>query len=685
MENVEYAVDRIKELCSMTEEIRTDLFSQTYRIDYGSEAEPNVKDIQVFSIPLQKQTEDRLFSRIGVSSKQHSQFYNNFATALKKDASKYKIITQSDQSEAFRDHVLVFDTIQRERLSNTEMKFYYVSKVTNKLTDSSFIENDSIRLSAVFKIWKSLLETIDLLSSVDLHLGTIELDDIFVDENDNPLVRLPVKVCFTHQGDVFKKLLPANVHTSILEGGVFTKDTDFYAVNSLIYSLLNGSLTPITFAPNVKPGYLEDRLSSLFSIADTKDVIASINSEIAALADAPEKDIVIPLDSENDSDDIEEKLSAIPLTVAVNAPQGQESEQTPSSLPSEPLQAGVPADTETDGESDQENTQDNKPEEKQKEKKGPLSKFASKLPGKKKGKEEESDEGSANIPPEGQPLKQVLSRKGGNDKKSKLDVLKNKKIVMPALAGILLLVFAFTQLMPSTDPTEGMTSATDDNESTFVVADQNDSSEGSHYSAIEKEDDSDNDTTPSSSTYSEDDEDTTSDEDETDEDTEEDEDTSSTSSSSSSGSSSGSSSSSSSNGSSSSSSTSNRSSSSSGSSSGTSTYRPTASSSSTSNSSSSSSTRKPTTSTSTTQTTSEPEKPVVKPVSTLTVSPNSLDMRVGDSVAVTPTMTCSFLSDSASVAVVDGGKVVAKGAGSCTITAKGIDGQTYNISVNVSG
>lgn len=681
MENVEYTVDRIKELCSMTKEIRTDLFSQTYRINYGFEAEPNVKDIQVFSIPLQKQTEDRLFSRIGVSSKQHSQFYNNFATALKKDASKYKIITQSDQSEAFRDHVLVFDTIQRERLSNTEMKFYYVSKVTNRLTDSSFIENESIHLSAVFKIWKNLLETIDLISGVDLHLGTIELDDIFVDENDNPLVRLPVKVCFT--GDTFKKLLPANVHTSILEGGVFTKDTDFYAVNSLIYSLLNGSLTPITYAPNVKPGYLEDRLSSLFSIADTKDVIASLNSEIAALADSPDKDIVIPLDSENDSDDIEEKLSAIPLTVAVNAPQGQESEQTPSSLPSEPLQAGVPSDTETDGESDQES----KPEEEQKEKKSPLSKFASKLPGKKKGKEEESDEESANIPPEGQPLKQVISRKGGNDKKSKLDVLKNKKIVMLALAGILLLVFAFTQLMPSTDPTEGMTSATDDNESTFVVADQNDSSEGSHYSAIEKEDDSENDTTPSSSTYSEDDEDTSSDEDKTDEDTEEDEDTSSTSSSSSSGSSSGSSSSSSSNGSGSSSSTSNRSSSSSGSSSGTSTYRPTASSSNTSNSSSSSSARKPTTSTaaSTTQTTSEPEKPVVKPVSTLTVSPNSLDMRVGDSVAITPTMTCSFLSDSASVAVVDGGKVVAKGAGSCTITAKGIDGQTYNISVNVSG
>ena len=681
MENVEYTVDRIKELCSMTKEIRTDLFSQTYRINYGFEAEPNVKDIQVFSIPFQKQTEDRLFSRIGVSSKQHSQFYNNFATALKKDASKYKIITQSDQSEAFRDHVLVFDTIQRERLSNTEMKFYYVSKVTNRLTDSSFIENESIHLSAVFKIWKNLLETIDLISGVDLHLGTIELDDIFVDENDNPLVRLPVKICFT--GDTFKQLLPANVHTSILEGGVFTKDTDFYAVNSLIYSLLNGSLTPITYAPNVKPGYLEDRLSSLFSIADTKDVIASLNSEIAALADSPDKDIVIPLDSENDSDDIEEKLSAIPLTVAVNAPQGQESEQTPSSLPSEPLQAGVPSDTETDGESDQES----KPEEEQKEKKSPLSKFASKLPGKKKGKEEESDEESANIPPEGQPLKQVISRKGGNDKKSKLDVLKNKKIVMLALAGILLLVFAFTQLMPSTDPTEGMTSATDDNESTFVVADQNDSSEGSHYSAIEKEDDSENDTTPSSSTYSEDDEDTSSDEDKTDEDTEEDEDTSSTSSSSSSGSSSGSSSSSSSNGSGSSSSTSNRSSSSSGSSSGTSTYRPTASSSNTSNSSSSSSARKPTTSTaaSTTQTTSEPEKPVVKPVSTLTVSPNSLDMRVGDSVAITPTMTCSFLSDSASVAVVDGGKVVAKGAGSCTITAKGIDGQTYNISVNVSG
>ena len=145
MENVEYTVDRIKELCSMTKEIRTDLFSQTYRINYGSEAEPNVKDIQVFSIPLQKQTEDRLFSRIGVTSKQHSQFYNNFATALKKDASKYKIITQSDQSEAFRDHVLVFDTIQRERLSNTEMKFYYVSKVTNRLTDSSFIENESTR------------------------------------------------------------------------------------------------------------------------------------------------------------------------------------------------------------------------------------------------------------------------------------------------------------------------------------------------------------------------------------------------------------------------------------------------------------------------------------------------------------------------------------------------------------
>lgn len=681
MENAEYTVDRIKELCSMTKEIRTDLFSQTYRINYGSEAEPNVKDIQVFSIPLQKQTEDRLFSRIGVSSKQHSQFYNNFATALKKDASKYKIITQSDQSEAFRDHVLVFDTIQRERLSNTEMKFYYVSKVTNRLTDSSFIENESIHLSAVFKIWKNLLETIDLISGVDLHLGTIELDDIFVDENDNPLVRLPVKICFT--GDTFKQLLPANVHTSILEGGVFTKDTDFYAVNSLIYSLLNGSLTPITYAPNVKPGYLEDRLSSLFSIADTKDVIASLNSEIAALADSPDKDIVIPLDSENDSDDIEEKLSAIPLTVAVNAPQGQESEQTPSSLPSEPLQAGVPSDTETDGERDQES----KPEEEQKEKKSPLSKFASKLPGKKKGKKEESDEESANIPPEGQPLKQVISRKGGNDKKSKLDVLKNKKIVMLALAGILLLVFAFTQLMPSTDPTEGMTSATDDNESTFVVADQNDSSEGSHYSAIEKEDDSENDTTPSSSTYSEDDEDTSSDEDKTDEDTEEDEDTSSTSSSSSSGSSSGSSSSSSSNGSGSSSSTSNRSSSSSGSSSGTSTYRPTASSSNTSNSSSSSSARKPTTSTaaSTTQTTSEPEKPVVKPVSTLTVSPNSLDMRVGDSVAITPTMTCSFLSDSASVAVVDGGKVVAKGAGSCTITAKGIDGQTYNISVNVSG
>lgn len=681
MENAEYTVDRIKELCSMTKEIRTDLFSQTHRINYGSEAEPNVKDIQVFSIPLQKQTEDRLFSRIGVSSKQHSQFYNNFATALKKDASKYKIITQSDQSEAFRDHVLVFDTIQRERLSNTEMKFYYVSKVTNRLTDSSFIENESIHLSAVFKIWKNLLETIDLISGVDLHLGTIELDDIFVDENDNPLVRLPVKICFT--GDTFKQLLPANVHTSILEGGVFTKDTDFYAVNSLIYSLLNGSLTPITYAPNVKPGYLEDRLSSLFSIADTKDVIASLNSEIAALADSPDKDIVIPLDSENDSDDIEEKLSAIPLTVAVNAPQGQESEQTPSSLPSEPLQAGVPSDTETDGESDQES----KPEEEQKEKKSPLSKFASKLPGKKKGKKEESDEESANIPPEGQPLKQVISRKGGNDKKSKLDVLKNKKIVMLALAGILLLVFAFTQLMPSTDPTEGMTSATDDNESTFVVADQNDSSEGSHYSAIEKEDDSENDTTPSSSTYSEDDEDTSSDEDKTDEDTEEDEDTSSTSSSSSSGSSSGSSSSSSSNGSGSSSSTSNRSSSSSGSSSGTSTYRPTASSSNTSNSSSSSSARKPTTSTaaSTTQTTSEPEKPVAKPVSTLTVSPNSLDMRVGDSVAITPTMTCSFLSDSASVAVVDGGKVVAKGAGSCTITAKGIDGQTYNISVNVSG
>ena len=109
---------------------------------------------------------------------------------------------------------------------------------------------------------------------------------------------------------------------------------------------------------------MEDRLSSLFSIADTKDVIASLNSEIAALADSPDKDIVIPLDSENDSDDIEEKLSAIPLTVAVNAPQGQESEQTPSSLPSEPLQAGVPSDTETDGESDQES----KPEEEQKEK-----------------------------------------------------------------------------------------------------------------------------------------------------------------------------------------------------------------------------------------------------------------------------------------------------------------------------
>lgn len=681
MGDAKYTVDRIKELCYKTPVIRTDLFSQTFRINYGSDSEPDMKDIQIISIPLQESLEEHIFSSAGITEKQRDLFYQAFASALKDNMKKYRIVSESTQPDALKEHLLVFDTIHRERLSSSEMKFYYVSKPVDQLMESCFIQNASIQLSSVIKIWKSLLETIELLDNADLHLGTIDVEDIFVDHREKILIRLPIKSDFIHQNNIFKNLLPTHFHLSTLENGSFTKDTDIYVVNSLIYSIFNGELVPIPFDSSEKSGFWNERLSKLFSITDTKELISVLNKALHDLEEIPENDLLIPLTCDNEALEIKKKLSAIPLTASVNEHQ-KKSEKEPMDLPSEIFANDIPSNIKAKTQNGQEESLENGKEGVKKEKKSPFSKFASQISGKKKeqGQLERSgllSDGTTSIP-EDKPLMKVLSRKSGDEKKSKLDVLKNKKIIMTAIAGALAFAFVFTNLMPSTDPADGMKNASEDDKSTFVVANKNDSNESGHYSAIEKVDENpENNSTPFSSTYSEEDGDTVSDKDET----EKDEVKTSNSSSSSAVSSAGSTNDSSSSGYRSSSSVSNSISSNSGSAS--SSYKPTTFSSSTSSS------KKPITSTTnqpsqSTITDTEQQVQVVKPISTLSVSPNTLDLRIGESIAITPTMTCLFLSDNASVAVVDEGEVVAKGKGNCIITAKGLDGQTYNISVNVT-
>lgn len=659
--DTKYTIERIKEFCFTAQAIRTNLFGQTFRINFGSDSETDMKDIQVISIPLQKSLEERIFSLAGITEKQRSLFYQEFATALKDDAKKNKIISQSAQADVLKEHILVFDTIQRERLSGSEMNFYYVSIAVDNLMESSLVQNESIQLSSVFKIWKNLLETIELLNNEGLHLGTIDIEDIFVDQKGRTLIRLPIKGYLVHQNSILKNLLPTNIHLSFLKDGSFTIDTDLYVVNSLIHNILNG---PTSFASGERLGPWEKRVSELFSCTDTKDLISILNKAIDELKEFPENDLSIPLACNNESREIKKKLSAVPLIGAVDS-QLKKIGDALLVLISKVLADRIPLDMERKEQDDQKECSSKNKKGIKIGKNSLFLKFVSQISSRKNEQSSLSDNATANVL-EDKPLKKVLSRKDGENKKQKLDVLKNKKIVMLIIAGALVFAVTFTNLIPSTDPAEGIKKVSEDEKSSFVVANKSDSKKSSHYSAIEKVDDNpENDSTPFSSTYSDDDEDTISDKDET-EQNELETSNSSSSSSNTSRSSSGISNSNSSN-----------------SSAASSSYKPSTS------SSSISSSRKPNLSTTnqitqSTATDTEQELQVVKPISTLSISPNTLELRIGQSIAITPTMTCLFLSDNASVAVVNGGEVIAKGKGTCTITAKGLDGQTYNISVSVT-
>ena len=728
-----YNIEDLKKLCNTSTLDYQDFMSKSYRVKVKTkENQTEEKNIRILSIPFDKDKEKVVFNMLGVEEDKANAFYTNLAIRIQNTR---EIHSKLKNKATLVTHIVFDEESLNESISKSEHNIYCVRTPVSPATQSLYINDNKTHLGAILRIGANLVEAAFLLANEGYHIGSASLDNIVVDARNNILIdSLLFSDKESNKDSFLTQIFPKNTHESVFATGNLSFKTDVYAIIAMLWNILSGKSGSDQPDLTVKPGYAPENVVSLLEKGLAQNVdenyIKELYDATAEIENDSKKNVFFTLGeppqkkskgkSKKDGKEGKGKEPEKNIAPAAAAAAGAASILTlPNSGESTPKgkdTKGKPSDPAPESEQaepkEEEPENENTPEPETGKKKSPFSKLKNRKEGKEKknkdGKKGKKDNTAAITPdgqndapqvPEGAQVQKVFKKKddGKGKKKFSLDDLKKKQVLLPTLAGILVVAIVAGNLWATPDAMEEPVA--EDEESSFVTVDSrdNDDDDDTHYSTIEKadEEDEDDSSVPSSSTYSGDDDEDDSSSSSTDSDS-----SSSSSSSGSSGSSgassgstsSGNTSSSSGSGSSSGTTSSTSSSSSNRGSSSTSTYRPSTSNSNSSSSGSSSkpSTSKPATSTTTTTTTpsttqpSEPAKPVVKPNTTLSVTPNTATIKVGESVEITPTMTCVFSSDSAHVAVVEDGRIIGKGAGTCTVTAKGLDGQTYNISVTVT-
>lgn len=718
MAQSQYDINLVKKICETARVKNQDLYSKTYSLSYPLEDGKTLdKQVRIVTLPLPPGKQEEALKHYNLTQEQSTDLYMAIAAIVNDEIQIQQDLIKKG-IDKFKNNVLVFDQISRKRQSKSESTFYFISSPVQPLTRSQYISDNKTMVSCLLKVWRSLIQTAKLLNENGHHLTDVTLNDIVVDQNDRILCTHLKEPKTTQDNDILRQALSENSHASVKESGQVTLETDIYNATALIYSLFNGNETSDNINPDVHPAHVSETVATLMKgalqLQPDPDIVEKLYDEIQEYKNSPEKDSTIQLNLPVSEEETRAKFADLPIMTEASKPAAAgiafatlptgsdtEAEQETSKdgslgKPSDPDEKTEEPSEAKENDSEEPEDPGSASEEKPTEKKGLAAKFKDKLPKKKKADAAKKNDEQKDAPVPIDPDKiTTVAKKKDKGKKNLFDIKDKKKLIAPVALGAAVLLLVVGNIIATPDPNDGMSSVTEEEGSSFVADSSSDDDDETHYSTIEKadeEDEEDSDSVPSSSTYSDDDEDSgssSSSDNEENENSDSSSETTTRMSRSPSNTSTSTSSESSSN-----SSSSNRSSSSSSSSSGSSSSsngnssRPSSSSSSSNKNSSSSNkvtTTRPNTNTSTTTTqTKEPEKPVVKPVTTLSVSPAKAEMRVGEKLTLTPTMSCVFSSDKSSVAIVEDGEIVAKEAGNCTITARGLDGQTYNIPVTVT-
>lgn len=669
----------IEQACIKENIVRENYFSTTYRVKLkislkSKRTKKQWWDITRTAIPFDPERETVLMRRFSISEDDLVKFYRSFAQCFK----VYNDFRKTLQvNETLRNHISFVEEYQEERKDAGARVFYTITQAAHPLTDSKYIHDNEVTLKAILEIGKQLIATAIIFDKIGGHINGIDLDMLTVDEEGHILLDSFVYASSPDASSVdYPASIPQNAGDCVIRDHEPSLQADIHAICAVMWALLSEqhfSTLPDTEEPlGAAPETLREFLEKGLNYEGDKEMVKELDHLLQQISDdelANQTFRFVPLPSEEQ------------LLAACSSMNGEADNVVGDALTAAVLAAAADKkgslDAKGDPEADNQALLDN------------LSGKTDAATG--AGSTDADVKGLPSAPDPSQATKnpniKKVPKKIDDGKKKKLN---RKQLLVPIGAGAVVLALVGGVLFANPDSLK-QTPITDsaDAESSFVNGSAPDDGEESHFSSIEKEDEEEDgeNSVPSSSTYSSDDED----EDESTDSDSSSESSSATSSSSDSGSSGAASTSSTSSGSSSggSSATTSRSSGSSPTRSTSSTPSRTSSSSTTtsrpktSTSTNASGSRNPSSSSASSNEETEDTTPVVKPPEQLSVSPASVNITVGENAIITPTMTCMYSSDSSSVATVENGRVVGVGVGSCTITAKGVDGQLFNIAVTV--
>lgn len=258
----------LDKLCSQDKLIRSNYFSETYRAELKVGDELGTWDIIHVSLPFSPLKEREAMVRFGLTKTQMLQFYKQFGRCVKNDIKITNFLSDSEVKSVVKYASYVIERKEETTGSDIYLVTRPMDMFTDKMHWNSGDETDNYEVLAFFA---RMLQISKGISAVQAHFGILDMDTVFMMEEDNKeLVTLGGFMYGAQDSDTHVELpmaYPAHACPSIQEGKAPSLGSDVYSICSLIWTMLDGN--HYTTAPDLShdPKYAPEELMPVMKSA----------------------------------------------------------------------------------------------------------------------------------------------------------------------------------------------------------------------------------------------------------------------------------------------------------------------------------------------------------------------------------------------------------------------------------
>lgn len=363
------AEEAFAQLCIPSNKVRETYYSETYRAEFKLNGLLGIWDITHISVPFSLEKERELIRRLQILDEESLiRFYQDFMQRLHQEQAFLRELRElnpeEEPGETSISYGVTFANYRiRKSFPNEKVEwgrsYYLISEQMDPIIGSDFIPDiGQISLYELITLGTKFTRTLRLLSGTNIHVGTWDLDSIYVIPSTAGKKRI-VNGCLLYGGKDGGKLLPQmnsipkTAHESVQNGAAPSLATDLYAVGAILWNLCSGRYwaeePDLTETPKYATDKLTDLLKACFEGGGEEELrrihtgLHSLAKEIKGLPDSLNQKIPMivkvpqnaerctmkePLDKQNFSADRDPMLEGMQLIEASLSTDGQEAGST---------------------------------------------------------------------------------------------------------------------------------------------------------------------------------------------------------------------------------------------------------------------------------------------------------------------------------------------------------------------